>query len=337
MPEFVFTSFLKENRPLSAELWRRARPLITRIATATSVEDLDAFQTTLVARTVAELGIQSPRLGRTRKASDREGETKWDAARSAGSPTRRFYVAVEVLGDVTLTLCWPDLTGAELEPVDAEVVAELGGLDATTRAPDKDVSRYLRAGQVWEVGAEDDPRDGRPAAFSLYTHFELTLEDAVARGDLDLPRIVSERREHITPIATAIEEQVQMFLTSDLPDRLLTMAEAKGMELSNRQAVRDSLSFPEDWLGREPELDDALDDPLPAVQTEREPRSAEPEDMHQPTLQAERGDVRRCLVLHAPLGERRRAVPGCVRSARRGSDQRSTGCDLERDTSRRRA
>ncbi len=272
VPEFVFTSFLKENRPLSTELWRRARPLMTRIATATSVEDLEAFRTTLVGTTVAESGIQSPRLGRTRKASDREGETKWDAALSSGSPTRRFYVAVEVLGDAPLTLCWPDLTGAELEPVDAEVVTELGGLDAMTRAPDKDLSRYLRAGQVWELGADDDPRNGRPAAFSLYTHFELTLEDedAVARGALDLPRIVRERRERITPIVTAIEEQVQMFLTSDLPDRLLTMAEAKTIELSNRKALRDSLSFPEDWLGREPELHDALDDPLPAVQTKRD-------------------------------------------------------------------
>ncbi len=283
MPEFVFTSFLKENRPLSAELWRRARPLLNRITTATSLEDLEAFQPTLVAAAVAELGIKPPRLGRIRKASDREGETKWDATRTAGSPTRRFYVAVEVSGDITLISCWPDLAGAELKPVDAEVVAELGGLDATTRASNEEVSRYLRAGQVWEIDADDDPRDGRPATFSLYTYFELTLqdEDAVARGDLDLAGVVRERRERITPIVVAIEEQVQLFLTRDLPDRLSEMAEDKRMELSNRQAVRDSLSFPEDWLGREPELDDApLGDPLPPAQREREPLSAQPEDMH---------------------------------------------------------
>jgi hypothetical protein len=282
VPEFVFTSFLRENRPLSAELWRRARPLMSRIATATSVEDLDAFQTTLVGKAVAELGIQSPRLGRVRNASDREGETKWDAARTAGSPTRSFYVALEVLGDITLTLCWPDLAGADLEPVDAGVVAELGGLDAIARASAEDAGRYLRAGQVWEIGADADPRDGQPAVFSPYTHFELTLEDeeAVARGDLDLARMVRERREHITPIIAAIAEQVQIFLTSDLPDRLMAMAEAKRMEVSNRQAVRDSLSFPEDWLGREPELDDAPLDALPAAQDEREPRSAEPEGIH---------------------------------------------------------
>ncbi len=103
MPEFVFTSFLKENRPLSNELWRRARPLMDRIATATALEDLDAFQEDLMGTTVTEMGIEAPRLGRTRRASDREGETRWNTDRTEGRRTRRFYVAVEVLGDITLT------------------------------------------------------------------------------------------------------------------------------------------------------------------------------------------------------------------------------------------
>ncbi len=74
-----------------------------RIATATALEDLDAFQEDLMGTTVTEMGIEAPRLGRTRRASDREGETRWNTDRTEGRRTRRFYVAVEVLGDITLT------------------------------------------------------------------------------------------------------------------------------------------------------------------------------------------------------------------------------------------
>jgi hypothetical protein len=283
VPEFVFTSFIKENRPLSAELWRRASSLVRRIATAAALEDLDDFEKDGVGNAPMALGIQSPQLGRTRRASDREGEMRWNSDRTVGSPTRRFYVAVEVLGDITLTSWWPDQTGADLDPVDAEVVADLGGLDATTRASDEDVRRYQRAGQVWEIGADDDPSDGRPANFSLYTHFELTPEDeaAVARGDLDLAEITRKRRERIAPIVAAIGEQVEAFLTSDLPKRLLELAEAKRREISNRQAVRDNLSFPEDWQGSEPELEDSS--PTTALPAEEPASEAHPpasEDVH---------------------------------------------------------
>jgi hypothetical protein len=283
VPEFVFTSFVKEHRHLSYELWRRAGSLTDRIRTATALEHLDAFEDDVVRDAAMALGIEAPRLGRARLASDREGATRWNADRTVGSPTRRFYVAVEVQGDVTLTGFWPDLTGADLDPVDAEVVAELGGLDAATHASDEDVRRYLRAEQEWEIGADDDPRDGRPANFSLYTHFDLTLEEegAVARGELDLGQIARERREIIAPIVAAIAEQVQGFLTTDLPTRLLTLADAKRRELSNRQAVRDNLSFPEDWQGSEPELEDSPPvEPLRAMEPDPQVHSPESEDVH---------------------------------------------------------
>ncbi|GAA4740578.1 hypothetical protein GCM10023328_22190 [Modestobacter marinus] len=258
MPEFVFNSFVKEHRPLSAELWRRAGSLWSRVAAATTLEDLDAFDDDVLRGPGMSLGIKVPQLGRTRQAAERAGETRWNADRTVGSPTRRFYVSVEVLGDITLLNCWPDLAGADLDPVDAEVVADIGGLGTTTRASDEDVRRYLRAEQEWEIGADDDPRDGRPARFSLYTHFDLTLEDedAVARRDLDLAAIARERRGRIAPIVAAVSKQVHEFLATDLPARLLAVTEAKRRELTNRQAVRDNLSFPDEWQGSEPELED---------------------------------------------------------------------------------
>lgn len=279
MPEFAFNSFTKQHRPLSAELWRRARPLLARISSAEAAEELEAFKPDVVASTALEVGIEPPRLGRVRQASDRAGDIRWNADRSVGSPTRRFYIAVEVLGDITLTGYWPDTVGRDLNPVDAQVVAELGGLEALARAPDEDVSRYLEAGQMWEIGTVDDPRVGESGEYLLYTHLDLTLddEDAVARGQLDLVEIVRRRRELVVPIVAAIDEQVGTFLATNLPTRLLQLAEAKRTELFNRQAVRDSLSFPSDWQGRVPDIEDSK-----PVQLGREPQPDAETHPHQP-------------------------------------------------------
>lgn len=275
MPDFVFTSFLKDNYPLSGELWKRARELIDRVAEATVLQDLDVFKKDLIRTAVTELNIQAPQLGRTRPAAEREGNTRWNADHSIGSPTRRYYIAVEVKGDITLTKHWPDLTGPNLDAVDAVAVEEIGGLDATMKASAEAVRRYVDAGHVWAIGADDDPREGRPATFSLYTYFDLTLEEeaAVARGDLDMSQLVSERRTFIAPILTAIDKQIQNFLSRELPEKLLEFAEAKRKQLANRQAVRENLSFPEDWQGREPELEDSQ--PV-------EPLAAEPAPMPVP-------------------------------------------------------
>lgn len=70
-------------------------------------------------------------------------------------------------------------------------------------------------------------------------------------------------------------------MAGDLPLRLLELAVAKRREFSNRQAVRDNLSFPEDWLGREAELDDSLPgEPLPAAEPDTEPQSRQSEEVH---------------------------------------------------------
>lgn len=261
MPEPLFTSFIKENRPLSRELWRRAEPLGGRIGGITRVEDLESFAPHLLGERIAELGIEPPTLGRLRTASEREGGTRWNEDRSLGLPTRRYYVAVEVAGDPSFLQQWPDVTGAHLDAVDAEVVAELGGLDAITHGSLKDAARFQRAGEMWELGADDDPREGRAVRFSLYTYFDLTGEDeaAVARGEVVLADLVRERREFIAPIVAATAEQVEKFLAVDLPERLVELVEAKRIQLVNRQAVRDSLSFPEEWQGTEPQLED-IDD-----------------------------------------------------------------------------
>lgn len=261
MPESQFTSFIKENRPLSGELWRRAEPLGGRVRGVTRVEDLESFAPHLLGERVAELGIEAPTLGRIRAASEREGGTRWNDDRSLGLPTRRYYVAVEIAGDPSLLQRWPDVTGPDLDAVDAEVVAELGGLDAIPNGSLEDAARFQRAGEMWELGADDDPRDGRAAKFSLYTYFDLTGEEeaTVARGELDLADLVRERREFIAPIVAAIGEQVERFLEVDLPERLAEFVEAKRIQLINRQAVRDSLSFPEKWQGAEPQLEDSKD------------------------------------------------------------------------------
>ncbi|WP_299449089.1 hypothetical protein [uncultured Serinicoccus sp.] len=263
MPEPLFTSFIKENRPLSRELWRRAEPLGGRINAVTRVEDLESFAPHLLRECIAELSIEAPTLGRLRTASEREGATKWNEDRSLGLPTRRYYVAVEVAGDSSFLQQWPDVTGADLDAVDAAVVAELGGLDAITHRSVEDAATFQRAGEMWELGADDDSREGRAVRFSLYTYFNLTGEDeaAVARGELVLADLIQERRELIAPIVAANAEQVDQFLGVDLPERLAELVEAKRIQLINRQAVRDSLSFPEEWQGAEPQLEDAEDQP----------------------------------------------------------------------------
>ncbi|GAA2017155.1 hypothetical protein [Nocardioides kribbensis] len=261
MPEPLFTSFIKENRPLSRELWRRSEPLGGRIGGVTRVEDLESFAPHLLGERIAELGIEAPTLGRLRPASEREGGTRWNEDRSRGLPTRRYYVAVEVAGDSSLLQQWPDVTGAHLDAVDAEVVAELGGLDAITHGSLEDAARFQRAGEMWELGADDDPREGRAVRFSLYTYFDLIGEEeaAVARGELVLADLVRERRQLIAPIVAAMAEQVEKFLEVELPEHLAELVEAKRIQLINRQAVRDSLSFPEEWQGAEPQLEDSED------------------------------------------------------------------------------
>ncbi|HTC69085.1 MAG TPA: hypothetical protein VK662_05895, partial [Acidothermaceae bacterium] len=170
-----------------------------------------------------------------------------------------FHVAVQVLGDVNLTGFWPDVTGRDLDPVDAQVVTELGGYAALQHAPQEDVGRYVRASQMWAIGDYEEPTAGQLPERSLYTHFELTKDEeaAVARRELDLGELTSERRKLIAPIVDAIGEQVQAFLAKDLPDALLEMAAEKRTVLSNRQAVRDNLRFPDDWLAHEPKLEDS--------------------------------------------------------------------------------
>lgn len=282
MQESVFTSFVKEHRPLSEELWRKARPLADRIRTAKTLDDLEVFREGAVADAVRDLDIQAPRLGRATWVSDQEGETRWNAARTVGSPTHRFDVAVEVLGDLSLLRFWPDGTALDLSPVDATVAGELGGVHAVPSASVEDVSRFLRAQDIWEIGSVDMTSDGGSPNLGLRTHLDLTLEEeqAVARGTFDLVRIISERRDGIAPIVAAIEEQVQEFLAKHLPLRLLESAEVKREELSNRQAVRESLSFPEEWRASEPEVEDEPpDDSLPSARSVPEEPASESDEV----------------------------------------------------------
>ncbi len=109
------------------------------------------------------------------------------------------------------------------------------------------------------------------------THFELTVEeeDAVALGTLDLRQIAQARRERINPVVAAIDAQVAAFL-SELPKLLRESAETRHRVLSNRAAVRDNLSFPDEWLAAEPQLEDAPPaETLPAGQPISEPQAAE--------------------------------------------------------------
>ncbi len=253
MSDGLFNSHTKEHRPLSNELWRRVRTLDDKLA---AVQDLDGLESLVAAldSLLADLNITPPTLGGTQRASQREGDTRWNQDRSMGVPTTRHYVAVQVFGDTELLRCWPDATGADLPAVDDEFVGG-DGSPALQHASEEQVTNYWDASLTWTLGSRTRPSGDR-LELALFTHVDLTVEEegTVARGELDIRGTFQERRERIEPIVEAITRQTNEFFSTTLPERLHELIEGKRTQLLARRAVYDSLDFPDEWKLPAPEL-----------------------------------------------------------------------------------
>lgn len=97
---------------------------------------------------------------------------------------------------------------------------------------------------------------GGDNTWALYTYFDLTLEDEerVALGEIDLVPLVEERMSRAMPVIAQLNLEIDEFFdeleTHGLPDAIAR----KRRELQNRQAVSDSLEFPNEWVPAAPQL-----------------------------------------------------------------------------------
>lgn len=253
MSQGLYNVNARDGRPLSAELWRRARPIMEKVRSATTLEELAGIDGDTVRRLLTDLHVTPPRLGGTRPADQRDGDIRWvtsdDGSRS-GYSTIRQYIAVQVEGDIDLLERWPDGSTAELEAVNAHALPN-GDWGAATKEQSQ---RHYDLGEMWTYSTYDDDAE---SYWALYTFIELTEQEeaAVARGEVDLAGQFQARRAAIEPIADAIGDQVEKFVTVTFPEHVAAMVEGRRTVLSNRQAALDSLVFPNTWKAPEPRVD----------------------------------------------------------------------------------
>lgn len=250
MPRGLFNLSARDGRPLSDELWRRVRPILQRIQSARSVDDLDAFGAEDLGRMLVEARVSPPRLGGIRAADQREGEIRWEDSR--GYRTTRQYVAVQVEGDIDLLERWPDESTAALTPIDASSLPSDGDWEAMT---DEQVKQHYEERELWSYSTYDD--DSPERRWALYTFIELTEDEeaAVALGNLDLAGQFQHRLAAIEPIADAIAQQVEQFVSTTFPEHVAAIVERRRTVLTNRRAARDSLVFPSTWKVPEPAIE----------------------------------------------------------------------------------
>lgn len=261
MANGVFRSFNKESRPLSFHLEQRfTRPLLRQVE-ALPPEDLQEDTAVLTRRLIDQIRVNPPQLLGQERADVREGKQRPSERPGASQMTTRYYVAVQVVGDVDVLEHWPNEAGSELRPVDHD-------LGDWTNAPwrvgdgDYDLGEEMRRHEAllaqdrWAVRLRSD--DGSRA---LYTFVDLTDEERqqVEAGQRDLAAEVDTARQQIEPIVAAIAEQVAQFFDQMLPERLTTYIENRKRQWSAHHAVLRNLSWPTGWRYAEPTVEP--DDP----------------------------------------------------------------------------
>lgn len=256
MPNGVFRSFNKENRPLSLHLNQRfLRPLLQQVERL-SDEDVTAPTTDIVQGLVVRVRVEPPSLGGQRAAGAREGELRPGPTTGVRLPTTRYHVAVQLDGDVEVLDQWPDKADDGVVPVDAG----LADWTVQPRAGDYDEQDALARHEAllsqdrWTPGTPDD--DDRPV---LYTFVDLTDDDRVAvqRGERDLAAEVDAEVERIRPVVDAIARQVDAFFETDLPALLTDAVDRRRDRLAAHRAVLDTLAFPGRWKLATPTIEDA--------------------------------------------------------------------------------
>lgn len=232
-----FTEWAKSHRPLSDLLWRRAAPIRKQIAALTTVAELDQFRASRFDDLMLAARPQLPVLKGMRRA--RVDEPRWWTIPETSKrvETVRRFVALQVIGDLEVLAYWPDEVPAEPEPIDS-TNATPGGL------------RFEDASHCWSIEPVGDSADPNDKEWALYTFVDLSVdeEEQVAAGTLDLKAIFQRRRDQIEPIADAVRQQTLDFFEHKLRAHLEGELEAKRRKLWVREAVGESLVFPNEWV-----------------------------------------------------------------------------------------
>jgi hypothetical protein len=244
-----FSDFVRQHRPLSAYLAGMVNPLSDELRQLSSTTALDDFAATAAARIrAAHPGALA--LGGQRRADVRPGD--WvEIAPGTRVPCTRHHVAVQVIGDPFLLCLWPS-DGDDLTPAD----------DVTW--PESDLAATDNRAEVWMLNTVQ--LDQGENEWALYTYFDLTLDDEerVAQREIDFVLLVEERMSRATPVIARINAEIDEFFdaveTQHLPDAIAR----RRRELANRQAVSDSLAFPNSWTPPPPRLTEDI----PASSTE---------------------------------------------------------------------
>ncbi|GAA0202912.1 hypothetical protein GCM10008944_20740 [Cytobacillus oceanisediminis] len=259
----LFTDHARDYLPLSAELARLSIELRTRVSRARDLEDMAQLNDAALAELIADIRPEVPRVGPRRPArSDEDGPVRRDVDSRPGPATVRQWVAYPVTGEHELLRRWPDNPVLDHPPVDERYVPG-DGLRHVDHAMSDRFAYVLDHEPTWSlVPTTVDTVDGR-LEWALYTYIDLTLdeEEAVAQGELDVRAILDDRRSHIDPIVTAIAAQVDHYFDVDLPATLEAFVEGRRRTLTNRKAVIDSLTIPDEWKAAPPAV---TVDPIPA-------------------------------------------------------------------------
>ncbi|MFI7530352.1 hypothetical protein [Nocardia salmonicida] len=250
----VFTTNRKTSHPLSRYLWRLVEKsgLPSRVESIDSVAQID--QLVLEASDiVAAIRPVPPNLtGAGRPGSVQDGEWRPIPDQpGVRESTQRYWVAIEVHGDIHLLEHWPDTSGADLTAVDAD--AQLVPEPQEPEQMKDWIRRRREAEDTWIIGLHSEVSP----VWALYTHVDLTRseESEFRAGSRDLTSVISPRIDQIKPIVAAVATQVTEFFDSELPSWLEDALNKRRERLADRDAVIASLDFPQNWSIPAPRLE----------------------------------------------------------------------------------
>lgn len=254
-PPRPFTSFVREHRPLFAELSSLLSEVDREFRRAATSEQLEAFAQNVRAQ-IAACKPPAPTLGGARAARVDAGPYRRRNVDGTFDFVAHHYFAVKVDGDPTLLECWPD-DDAGLEPVDTIRSDAFLDVDETE----------------WQVRLFTEEQGARSLA--LYTRFDLAPEEeaAAAKGDIDITALFATRYQRIVPIVDRIGSDIDRYFDEILPTQLDDGLIHRREILSAREAVSQSFAFPDVWTYAPPVLEGderqlpvrATDKPVPPV------------------------------------------------------------------------
>ncbi|KQY55666.1 hypothetical protein ASD11_14215 [Aeromicrobium sp. Root495] len=167
--------------------------------------------------------------------------------------TVRQWMAYPVSGDHELLRHWPDNPFLDHEALDEGYLPD-SALRVVPHALSEDFRYVWDNEPTWSLSPTTGAFVDERLEWALYTYIDLTLdeEEAVADGRLNVRSIFEARRAHIEPIVKAVATQVDRYFDEELPELLNDLVERRRRTLTNRKAVLESLTFPDDWKASPP-------------------------------------------------------------------------------------